>query len=198
MDKNNILKAIDALKNGEIIVYPTDTLYGLGSDIFNQNAVRKIFKIKNRSITQPLSIAVSDLNELNNIAYITDVTEKLVKNFLPGKITLIVDKKKIIPDIITAGSKKVAVRIPDNKIALKLLSEFGPVTATSANIHGKETPKNINLINKQFKEKISVYLDDGELIGNPSTIIDVTEEKIDIIRQGAIPKSDIMELIQNG
>ena len=104
-------------------------------------------------------------------------------------------KKSSIANIVTGGLDKIAVRIPDNKIALELLSSFGPITATSANIHGLKTPDNINEINMQFKENVAIYLDNGRLEGRPSTIIDLTDTSLRIIRQGAIPEKDILDAI---
>lgn len=99
-------------------------------------------------------------------------------------------------DIVTGGLNKVAVRIPDNEVALDLLSRFGPITATSANIHGRETPGIINDIRMQFKDDdVSVYLDIGRLAGEPSTLVDTTEKEIKIVREGAIAKKDILDAI---
>lgn len=195
MDKSDISKAISALKNGQVIVYPTDTLYGLGADIYNDIAVRKVFEIKKRPFNDPLSIAVSNFIELEKIAFINDKTKILINKFLPGKLTLILKKKDVVSDLITAGLDKVAVRIPDNKIALELLSEFGPLTATSANVHGLKTPGIINDISMQFKDNIAVYLDNGKVEDQASTIVDITGEKVRIVRQGAIPEKEILGAI---
>jgi L-threonylcarbamoyladenylate synthase len=198
MNTLDLSKAIVALVNGNVIVYPTDTLYGLGADIFNEDAVRKVFEIKKRPTNMPLSVAVSNFEMLEKIAIVDDRTRLLAESFLPGKLTLILKKKECISDIVTGGLDKVAVRIPDNKISLELLSRFGPLTATSANVHGKETPGIISDIIMQFKEDdISVYLDIGRLEGQPSTIVDVTEKQIKILREGAIAKSDILDAIQD-
>ena len=171
MDNLDLSKAIDALKRGEIVVYPTDTLYGLGADIFKKDAVRKVFQIKKRPFDSPLSVAIGNISELEKIAILNSTSKNLAEIFLPGKLTLILNKKKSISDLVTAGLEKVAVRIPDNSIALKLLSEFGPLTATSANIHGKKTPVIIKDIIMQFKRgEISSYLDFGKVEGEPSTI----------------------------
>ena len=196
MDQFDLSKAIKALSNGEIVVYPTDTLYGLGADIYNNDAVRKVYKIKGRSFNNPLSIAVSDFKELRKLAYTNKNTQILAKSFLPGKLTLILYKKKCVSNIISGNLDKVAVRIPNNKIALELLSNFGPLTATSANIHGLKTPSNIKDIKKQFKENdIAVCLDIGNINDKPSTIVDLTNDKINIVRKGAIPNKDILDAI---
>ena len=195
MDKSDISKAISALKNGHLIVYPTDTLYGLGADIFNNNAVKKVFELKKRPLDDPLSVAVSNINQLEKIALLDEKSKKLIEKFLPGKLTIILKKKDIVSDLITAGLDRVAVRIPDNKIALELISNFGPITATSANIHGLKTPGIIKDINMQFKENIAVYLDDGKLEDQASTIVDMTGEKVKIVRQGTITKKEILDAI---
>ena len=198
MIESDISKAIYALKNGDVIVYPTDTLYGLGADIYNDNAVRKVFRIKKRPFNDPLSVAVSDFNELEKIAIADERAKQLVVQFLPGKLTLILEKKDSVSDIVTGGLNKIAIRIPDNKIALNLLTNFGPITATSANIHGLKTPYIINEINMQLKENIAVYLDDGRLEGEPSSIVDLTSKQLKILRKGAIPEKDVSDAILNG
>ena len=196
MEKLDVSKAIKALKNGEIIVYPTDTLYGLGADIYNDDAVCRIFKIKKRPTNMPLSIAVSDYNELDKIAFTNEKIKNIANIFLPGKLTLILKKKDSVSDIVTAGLDKVAVRIPDNQITLELLSNFGPITATSANIHGQRTLGIISEINMQFEdEDIAEYLDIGRLDGHPSTIIDMTGKEIKVIREGAITTKAIWDAI---
>lgn len=196
MVKLDLSKAITALKSGNIVVYPTDTLYGLGADIYNVKAVRKIFQIKKRSFDNPLSVAISDISELEKIAFLNETSRRLARAFLPGRLTLILKKRSIIPDIVTAGLENVAVRIPDNKVALELLSDFGPLTATSANIHGKKTPDIIKKISMQFKkEDISVYLDIGKLDGKPSTIVDATGKSIKLLRLGAISEKEILDAI---
>jgi len=192
----DLSKAIDALKNGQVIVYPTDTLYGLGADIFNDDAIKKIFKIKKREKNNPLSVAVANIKELEKIAFVDEKSRSLVKAFLPGKLTIVLKKKNIVSNLVTGGQNKVAIRIPNNKIALDLLTNFGPITATSANIHGKKPSVNINDINIQLNSSdIAVYLDNGILDGKPSTIIDMTEKSIKIIRIGSISKKEIMDVI---
>ena len=198
MKRYDLSESIQALKNGEVIVYPTDTLYGLGADIFNRNAVKKIFKIKKRPYSNPLSVAVASYHEIGNIAYTNAMIEKIVKRFLPGPLTILLKKKDIVPNIVTGGLENIAVRIPKNSIALDLLTQFGPLTATSANIHGIKTSHVINEIKMQFSDTISNYIDNGRLDGNPSTIVDLTSKKPSILRHGKIKKKDILETILYG
>lgn len=195
MSNFNLTSVISALNKGEVIVYPTDTLYGLGADIYNDSAVKKIYLYKKRSFNKPLSIAVSSVEDLKTVAYVDDRIIRVAETFLPGKLTLILKKKNIISDILTSGRNDVAVRIPDNNIALKILSVFGPVTCTSANIHGIPTPNKIKDIKIQFKDKINIYIDVGELKNKPSTIVDMSGEKVMILREGAIPSKIILKAI---
>ena len=196
MHRNDLSKSITALKNGDIVVYPTDTLYALGADIYNDDAVRKIFALKKRPLNNPLPIAVPDVNEIGKIAIIDAETKKLAKHFLPGSLTLVLYKKSSNLNMVTAGLDKIAIRIPDNDIALDLLSQFGPLTVTSANLHGKKTPHVINEIKMQFsKEDVAVYLDCGRLDGEPSTIVDLTSKKPIILRKGSITEKEILDAI---
>ena len=199
MSRQKISKAISALIKGEIIVYPTDTIYGLGADIFNEEAVEKIFKIKKRPKDQPISIAVSSIDDLKKIAVLNDAALKIAEKFLPGKITLILKKKEIISDTLLSGTDSIGVRIPNNKTALEILKNFGPMTCTSANIHKQPTPTVISEINMLFKQSgIEVYLDEGPLENKPSTIIDLTSGQYKIIRYGDITKEMIRDAINNG
>ena len=195
MSSFNLAGIVSALNNGQVIVYPTDTLYGLGADIYNDDAVKKIFLIKKRSFDQPLSVAVSNINDIEEIAFVDDKIRCVAEKFLPGKITLVLKKKNVVSDIITAGSPYVAVRIPDNAVALRILSVFGPLTCTSANIHGMPTPNKINEIQMQFKDEINIYIDAGELKVKPSTIIDLSGEEPKVLRQGAVPAEEIIKAI---
>ena len=196
MNRVDLSKAIKVLHEGGVIVYPTDTLYALGADIFNENAVRKVFEIKKRPWGNPLPVAVSSFKDIEDVAFMNESIIRLAECFLPGALTLILNKKSSVPNVVTGGLEKVAVRIPDNEVALELLSKFGPLTVTSANLHGEKTLGLINDIKMQFNvDDVSVYLDHGELHGLPSTIVDMTLEEPKIIREGAITKREIMDMI---
>jgi L-threonylcarbamoyladenylate synthase len=196
MFDGDLSKAIQGLHDGSLVVYPTDTLYALGADVFNEKAVKQVFRVKKRPLSIPLPVAVSGFDMLDEIAIVNDKARCLADVFLPGPLTLILRKKSCIPDLVTGGSDNVAVRVPGNDVALKLLSDFGPVTVTSANIHGDKTPGVIKDIRMQFKQgDVAVYLDYGRLYGQPSTIIDVTSEKMKIIREGVVSKEQILDVI---
>ena len=199
MDEHNLSKAVKALSEGKLIVYPTDTLYGMGADVFNEDAIKRLYEVKKRKFSEPLSVAVANIDEIEKIAMVNENARILAKNFLPGRLTIVLEKRPIVPDIVTAGLDNVAVRIPDNDIALELISKFGPITATSANIHGKETPSIINDIMMQFKNSdVPVFIDDGVLEKKASTIVDVTSSHPHILREGEITKKQILDALRHG
>lgn len=199
MKKNDFSAALRALSNGSVIIYPTDTLYALGADIYNEAAVRKVFEIKHRPFSIPLPVAVASRQDLEAIAYINDATKKISKRFLPGTLTIILKKKPSVSDLVTGGLENVAVRIPNNRIALELLSRFGPLTATSANHHHEKTPGVISDILMQLgTHNIPVYLDDGRLDGSPSTIVDLTTTRPQIVRSGLITKKELLDVLIYG
>ena len=193
--KNVIGNAIKSLQSGNVIVYPTDTLYALGADIFNDDAVKKVFALKKRPSSNPLPVAVTNFEEMSAIAYTNEMVEKITTRFLPGPLTLILYKKESVSSLVTGGLDKIAIRIPNNALALDLLSNFGPLTVTSANVHGEKTPYIINEIMMQFTNEIPVYINDGKLQGKPSTIIDVTSEIPTMVRSGSLPLKDILDAI---
>jgi len=195
MNEIDIIHAVEAIKDQKLIVYPTDTLYGLGSTINSENAIQSIFTVKHRPFSMPLPVAVSDRKMLSNCVELTPLARHLAEAFFPGKITLVCQKKKNISDLITSNKNTVAIRIPDDEIALQLISKTGPLIATSANIHGKPTPAFVSEIRKLFKPSVvEVFVDDGPRQGQPSTIIDVTGSHPVILREGSIPAYIIQKM----
>ncbi|MDO5851869.1 MAG: L-threonylcarbamoyladenylate synthase [Methanobacteriaceae archaeon] len=177
---------INQLQEGKIVVYPTDTIYGIGANIFNLNAVKKVYNIKQRPFNKPLSITVNNIDQLESITKIDTKTKSIVKKLLPGPYTLILKKTDKIHPLLTSNTNKVGIRMPDNRIALELAEEF-PITSTSANITGQITGRTIHEIKKQLKDNVDIYLD-MDLISNktPSTIIDLTGNSPKILRKGEI------------
>ncbi|MDD5043101.1 MAG: L-threonylcarbamoyladenylate synthase [Patescibacteria group bacterium] len=187
--KKSIEEAVAVLRRGGAIVYPTDTLYGLGADIFNKKAVEKVYKIKGRNFKKPLLISVGSKKDISRWAYLTETARRVAEHFLPGAITLVLKKRKIVPEWVSGGRKKVGIRMPDDKTALTLARLLKrPLTSTSANISGKITPDTAAGVYKIFKKrkfKPDLILDGGKLKGKrPSTIIDFTGKKIKVLRAG--------------
>ncbi len=185
---NEIEKAIELMNKGKLVVYPTDTLYALGANIFMEEAVMKVYEVKRRPMELQLPICVSSIKEIEKYAYINEIASIMARKFLPGKLTIILYKKDIIPDYIS--KEKIAIRVPANKIALQLSKRF-PITATSANLHGMMAPSEIKIAKKQLGKNVAMYIDAGKLHGTPSTIVDLSEGKIKVIREGAIKKEEL-------
>jgi L-threonylcarbamoyladenylate synthase len=198
MKKNDFSAALKALKNGEPIIYPTDTLYALGADIYNEIAVRKVFDIKQRPYSVPLPVAVSSIQTIETIAYMNDAAHKISKKFLPGTLTIILKKKLSVPDIVTSGLDTIAVRIPNHTIALELISQYGPLTVTSANLHHEKTLGVITDILMQLGTHIPICLNDGRLDAVPSTIVDLSSNIPRIVRKGLVTEKELLDVINHG
>jgi len=182
--KDHLNEARNILRRGGIILYPTDTIYGLGVDAFNEEAIKKLYKLKKRPLDKPISICLHDTGWIEKVAHLNPKIEKITDMILPGPFTIILKKKNTIPSILTGGSEKIGIRIPDNIISRELANEF-PITTTSANISGMKTHNNIKDIIKQIGE-VDLALDAGPLKKRePSTVIDLTIEPPKILRKGA-------------
>lgn len=187
---------LEALRAGELVVYPTETVYGLGANALNEGAVKKVYMVKKRPFDMPLSVAVRDLNMLEQIAILDDRERKLVKKFMPGPLTLLVTKRPVIPDILTSASMEVGVRIPDQPFALRLIEQFGPLTSTSANIHSKPNPLSTTEVMQELGDAVRFYLDCGvPKLGKPSTIVQLNNGGLEVIRKGPISLEEIMAVL---
>ena len=198
MKKNDFSAALKALKNGETIIYPTDTLYALGADIYNETAVRKVFDIKQRPYSVPLPVAVPSIQAIETIAYMNDAAHEISKKFLPGTLTIILKKKLCVPDIVTSGLDTIAVRIPNHTIALELLALYGPLTVTSANLHHEKTLGVIPDILMQLGTRIPICLNDGRRDAAPSTIVDLSTSIPRIVRKGLVTEKELLDVITHG
>ena len=182
-DMDLISEAIDIMAKGGVILYPTDTVYGLGANIFNNDAVQRIYEIKKRDPSKPLSVLVQDTDSLELIADVNMNSREIVNKWLPGPFTFILNKKKIVSPYVSA-STKVGVRIPDYKIARALASLF-PITTTSANITNECTLSNPQEILRQIGDTVDLVIDAGNLNkAKPSTVIDLSSSKPTLVRNG--------------
>ena len=182
-DMDLISEAIDIMAGGGVILYPTDTVYGLGANIFNNDAVKRIYEIKKRDASKPLSVLVQDTDSLELIADLNMNSREIVNKWLPGPFTFILNKKKIVSPYVSA-SAKVGVRIPDYKIARALASLF-PITTTSANLTNECTLSNPQDILRQIGDTVDLIIDVGDLNkAKPSTVIDLSSSKPTLVRNG--------------
>ena len=177
VDKNVIDEAVKVLADGGVILYPTDTVYGLGANIFNRKAVKKVYNIKKRSYLKPVSLLVSSKDAIPLVSKASLNQLKFIDKYLPGPYTFILKKSKIVPRHLTSGSANVGVRVPKSEIACSLAKIF-PITTTSANLSNKDTLDTPEEILKQLGCEVDLIIDVGPLkSGNPSTIIDLTGEE---------------------
>lgn len=204
VDLNNpnieiIKKAVGILESGGLIIYPTDTSYGLGANALDEKAVRKVYEVKGRDFTKPTHVVVRDWKMIEELCITNDSAKKLYDKFLPGPLTIILQKRKKVPDILTAGLPSLGVRIPNNELTKKLSNELPfPYTTPSANKSGGKTPYSIDDVKKELDiSKIDLILNAGKLPEvKPSTIIDLTTSPPKILREGPIKKEEIWKNIQ--
>lgn len=196
-NEENIAKCAEMLKKGEVVAFPTETVYGLGANALDAVAAAKIFKAKGRLATNPLIIHVADKQQIYSVAEVNEGARKLIDTFMPGALTLVLPKKGNVPDIVTAGYDTVAVRMPDHKVALELISKAGvPVCAPSANTSARPSPTRASHVYDDLKGKIPVILDGGMCpLGLESTIVDMTKTPPKVLRAGAVEIDEVAKVI---
>jgi L-threonylcarbamoyladenylate synthase len=176
----DLKKASDIIKNDGIVIYPTETVYGIGANIFSNVALEKVFAIKKRDKDKPVSVAVSDFRMMEDLVYIGEKEKRFIDMFLPGPVTVVLKKKEKVPGILTSGSELVGIRFPAHETTIKLIRLAGvPITSTSANISGENPPKSV----AQIKITADYIIDGGDCSGEPSTVVDLVNLKI--LRKGA-------------
>ncbi|HQI46215.1 MAG TPA: L-threonylcarbamoyladenylate synthase [Bacteroidales bacterium] len=194
---NNINLAAQYIKDGKLVAFPTETVYGLGANALNPLAVAKIFEIKERPSFDPLIIHISNINLLEKLILKTDERiYKLAEKFWPGPLTMVLPKSKIVPDIVTSGLSTVGIRMPDNDIALELITKAEcPIAAPSANKFGRISPTTAAHVKKQLPN-VDYILDGGKTtVGIESTIIKLTEFGFQILRNGIITREELERII---
>jgi L-threonylcarbamoyladenylate synthase len=184
---NNILLASQIIRNGGLVVYPTDTVYGLGCDPFNNKAVNKIFKVKDRK-KKPLPVLISEIESVEKIAYLTGKSREIARKVWPGPFTLIVPKKDVLPNFVTGNLKSVGLRLPNHDVATQLINlSNGYLIGTSANKTGEKSPKNPIDAAEQIGKEVDLILDGGlTVFGKSSAVIDLTTNKTVVLREGPI------------
>ncbi|MEN6357638.1 MAG: L-threonylcarbamoyladenylate synthase [Armatimonadota bacterium] len=199
-DTAAIKTAADAIRRGELVIFPTETVYGLAADALNEDAVRKIFQAKGRAETHPLPVQVAGIEQLSMVALeVSEKAKRLAAGYWPGPLTIVIKKNESVSDLVSGGLDTVGVRVPDHPVALALLNELGtPIVATSANLSGKEPPKSAGQAIEQIGDKVSVVLDSGECkIGVASTVLDVSVDPPKVLRLGTIDREQIKQVMMN-
>jgi len=190
----------EQIKKGALIIYPTDTVYGIGASIQSEEALIHLYQAKSRNFSSPLIALVDSVERISEIAYIDskkEFLEKLSQKFWPGGLTIILSAKDCVPKIMISGGNTVGVRIPNHEVALKIIRAAGGILpTTSANISGEATPSSYQELSEAIKQKADIVIDGGVCpVGEASTILDFTKDSIQILRLGAITKEEIEAVI---
>jgi len=196
-DEEGLIKASEMVKKGKIVVYPTDTVYGLGCNPYDPKAIDRVFELKSRS-RKPLPVLCSSIEVVERLVELDNRGLNLASKFWPGPLTIVAKKKdKTLPQILTCGSDKLGVRIPDHRCAKRLIELCGgSLVGTSANKSGLKSPKSPSEVLKRLGRGFDIMLDDGPTpLGKESTVIDLTGEKPLVIREGALKASVLLNII---
>ncbi len=182
---SDLERAAAAIGDGECVVYPTETVYGLGADALDPDAIDRVFAVKGRDRSKPLSLAVPSVPAALEYVTTTDRERRFMAGFLPGPVTVLCEHRGRVPDELTAGREQVGIRIPDNDLALALCERAGtPITATSANVSGQGSVRRVDELDSSIRKRAAVTIDGGETPGTESTVVDVASGTIH--RRGAM------------
>ena len=193
-----IESAVALLKEGEIIAFPTDTVYGLASDAFHAPGIIKLFEAKGRDSNKAISILIGSNDQIKSVTnHMTKLARKLTERFWPGGLTVIVPRKETLPELIST-TKNIGIRMPNHPVALELLTTFGPLATTSANLSGGSNPQSAIDVFDQLNGRVPLILNGGICPGGiPSTVVDCTGDKPVILRLGAISEKAIFEALED-
>ncbi|MCX8193204.1 MAG: L-threonylcarbamoyladenylate synthase [Nitrososphaeria archaeon] len=201
LNLDHLREVAKVIREGGLVVFPTETVYGLGADAFNREAVKRVYEVKGRPADNPLIVHISNIGQLEHVAetdYLTNDIYKIIEKFWPGPLTLIIPKSRRIPYEVTAGLNVVAVRMPAHPVAINLIELCEtPIVGPSANPAGKPSPTSGEHVKRDMMGKVDVIIDSGEtLYGVESTIIDFTREFPVLLRPGAIPVEEVERHLQ--
>ncbi|QLH76274.1 threonylcarbamoyl-AMP synthase [Halosimplex rubrum] len=182
---SDVVRAARAIEAGDLVVYPTETVYGMGANAVDADAVERVFDAKGRDRDKPVSLGVPSVERATEYVDPTDRELAFMREFLPGPVTVVVQRREVVPDVLTAGREKVGVRVPDHDLALDLFEAAEtPVTATSANLSGTGSVRELSELSDEVRERVSAVLDGGRTEGMESTVVDA--ESGEIHRRGAM------------
>ena len=188
-----IKKVAEILQDGGIIIYPTDTVYGLGCNLFYTKGTERIYEIKKRNKKQPLSFICSDLKDISMYAQVTDFAYKIMKRYLPGPYTFILQASRLVPKIILPKRQTTGIRIPNNQICMELVAELGkPLISTSVKTDDDQYLCDPEEIEKIFKHQVDVVINGGILAPIPSTVVNLIDDTVEVLRVGKGDASEFM------
>ena len=199
LNDETLKQIADSINDGKVIIFPTETVYGIGVNGFDEKAIKKIYEIKQRPYNKPISLLVNSFSMIEDIAEeLSDMEREIIDKFFPGPLTLVVKKNKNIPEVLTSGTDFVGVRMPKNKTALRIINAAKvPMATTSTNISGMEADIDFEKAYNDFKDKVDYIIDGGVAqIGVASTVIQVVNDEIEVLREGTISKEEIEDGIK--
>lgn len=191
----HISHAVDVLHNGGVIIYPTDTVYGIGCSVFDKNAIERIYQIKQQDASKPFSFVCSDLSHISEYARVSNPAFRLMKHLIPGPYTFVLPASSLkqLPKSMISKRKTVGIRVPDNKVSLAIIKELGhPILSASVTDRNGQVLNNPDLIKELYGNQVDLILDGGIIVSVPSTVVDLTDDQPVILREGA---GDISRLI---
>lgn len=190
--EEDLIEVVECLKAGGLAVYPTDTLYGLGADPYDEAAMDRLYRVKGRPRHDPVALVVAGLEEAERLAQVTPAARRLWEAFLPGPLTLILPSRPEAPPRAVTQEGAVGLRMPDHGVPIAVAREFGPLTATSANRHGSLPPRTLEEAETQLGEAADLYVDAGPCpLGVGSTVVDLTGERATVKREGAVAREEL-------
>ena len=180
-----IRKAVEILRGGGIVIYPTDTVYGMGCDLFNKKGIERIYEIKRRDRKQPLSFVCADLKDISRYAQVSDNAYKIMRRLLPGPYTFILDASRAVPKIILPKRQTTGIRVPDNRICQALVAEMGsPIISTSVKDGEGELLSDPRIIEELFGKRVDMIIDGGIIAAAPSSVVSLLNEGVEVVRAG--------------
>lgn len=192
INEDELENVIKVIEDGGVVIFPTDTVYGISANSLDEEAIKKLFDLKERNDNKPICVLTSSVDKIKKIAYVRDEEQKIIDQYMPGALTIILDKKDNVSDVLTSNLKTVGVRIPNNEIALRILEKLEyPLATTSANISGKEAAVKKEDLITEFDGRVDIIIDGGITdLKVSSTIVKLDNNEIKILRQGTIKITD--------
>lgn len=189
---------VEVIKNGGVVIMPTDTIYGIIADATNEKAIQKVYEMKKRNENKPMLMLVNGIKMLNQyVSSINDIEKKLIDELWPGALTIIFNKKNV-SDLLTGGLGTVGIRYPDNELLINIMNELNvPLLSTSVNVSGDASATCIDNINESILNNVDYVYDVGECKGEASTIVVVKDSELRVLREGSIKSNEICDIVKN-
>jgi tRNA threonylcarbamoyl adenosine modification protein (Sua5/YciO/YrdC/YwlC family) len=180
-----VAKAVEILKNGGVVAYPTDTTYGIGCSIFSKKGIERIYQIKQRDRKKPFSFICADMSEISRYARVSNYAFKQLRRLLPGPYTFVLEALSVVPDLLQTKQKTVGIRIPDNRICLAIVKELGaPIVTTSANLSGEDPIGNPWAVEHELGKQLDLVVDGGDLSADVSSVVSLIGDRPEVLRKG--------------